>query len=310
MLAESPRKGFAPSPGTVRRFLAPAGPGVRVDSGIESGTRVPSGFDSLLAKVIAAGADLGEAAGRLVGALENTVVHGLETNLQFLAAVLRHPDFLSGRTHSGWVEERLAELTAPALPEDLAETLRTPRMGEAVARIASGRRESQGAQLFRRLGERPFSGLAPGPGPGEVLLSEAAFPGAGRPAPFRVAATELEDRGVAVSAEGETLVLGSSRAAGGRGRAAAGGEVRAPLAGRLLSVRDEPGVPVESGEVVAVIESMKMHWEIRAPAAGRLRAPEASAGDTLPAGALILTIARRSTARFDASRPDTTEPPP
>ena len=66
--------------------------------------------------------------------------------------------------------------------------------------------------------------------------------------------------------------------------------MRAPLAGRLLRIRDEPGAAVEQGEAVAVIESMKMHWEVRAPAAGRLGPPAAAVGDAVVEGQVLLTV--------------------
>ncbi len=303
VVAESPGRDFAPSPGMVRRFAAPKGVGIRVDSGIGSGTPVPPGFDSLLLKLIAAGSDLDEAADRLEGALADLVVHGVETNRALLAAVLRHPDFREGRTHSAWVEERLADLTASTLPDALRDLLRRDRVAEALAETAAGRTESTGARRFRDLGRgagasERFPLVRPGRRPGEVLLSHPVLVEAGLPDPLPVAVTRLppdpargETEGsVAASVGAETIRLplagGSDREAG----PGAGGDVLAPLAGRLLRIRDEAGAEVSSGEVVAVMESMKMHWEIRAPAPGRLGAPQAAPGDTLPAGALLLRV--------------------
>ena len=284
VLAESPRAGFAPSPGQVRRYREPAGEGVRVDSAIASGSPVPAAFDSLVAKVIASGATLAEASGRLAGALRETVVHGVETNLSLLGSVLAHPDFLAGRVHSDWVGERLEELTASGPPPALERLVRRGRVAEALADAASGRRESPAARVFRSLGDPPR--LDPGDRSGEVRVSAPELP-----EPLTVTATALGGgRGVAVSLGAETFVVAAGGEREEEGAAGGSGEVRAPLAGRVVRVRDEPGSAVERGEVVAVVESMKMHWEIRAPVAGILGAAEAAAGSAVDAGALLARI--------------------
>ncbi len=101
VLAEDPRSGFLPTPGRVLRYREPFGPGLRVDSGVGEGSRILPGFDSLIAKVIASGETREEAIERLASGLEVMVVHGPRTNLPFLQAVLRHPDFRSGQDLDG-----------------------------------------------------------------------------------------------------------------------------------------------------------------------------------------------------------------
>ncbi|MCY4626768.1 MAG: ATP-grasp domain-containing protein, partial [Acidobacteria bacterium] len=110
IVAESPRNGFAPSPGRLRRYREPEAEGVRVDSGVVEGSPAPPGFDSLLAKAIASGDSHAAAAARLASALEGTVIHGVETNASLMISVLRHPDLLGERVHAGWLEERIEEL--------------------------------------------------------------------------------------------------------------------------------------------------------------------------------------------------------
>ena len=304
LLAESPAAGFAPSPGQVRRWRIPAGDGVRVDSGVVEGAPVPAGFDSLLAKVIVSGPSVAAAAGRLAEALRETAVHGVETNASFLAAVLEHPDFLAGRTHTNWVEERVPELAASRMPSRFRECLERDRMAEALGSIASGRRNGGGAAVFRAVAERSgLPGVRLGNAPGEVVLSaprEAGEAAGAPPEEVRLVATPLGDsRGVAVTASGETTVIGAgaTEASGTDDRspdsatpADRAGEVRAPLAGQLLRVRRDPGGAVRRGEVLAVVESMKMHWEIRAERDGALGEPTASPGDPVAAGTLLLTI--------------------
>lgn len=305
LLAESPAAGFAPSPGQVRRWRLPSGDGVRVDSGVVEGAPVPAGFDSLLAKVIASGPSIAAAARRLADTLRETAVHGVETNASFLAAVLAHPDFLAGRTHTHWVEERAPDLPASRMPARLREWLEGERLAEALASAASGRRSGGGAAVFHAVAEESgLPGIRPGKAPGEVVVTVP--PGAGEaagapPETVRLVATALDSgRGVAVTAFGETVVIGAGagEASGtDEGRpdaatpAARAGEVRAPLAGQLLRVRRDPGAAVRRGEVLAVVESMKMHWEIRAERDGILGEPTASPGAPVAAGTLLLTIA-------------------
>lgn len=305
LLAESPAAGFAPSPGQVRRWRLPAGDGVRVDSGVVEGAPVPAGFDSLLAKVIASGPSVAAAARRLADTLRETAVHGVETNASFLAAVLAHPDFLAGRTHTHWVEERLPDLAAPRMPARLREWLERERLAEALTSAASGRRSGGGATVFRAIAEGSgLPGMRPGEVPGEVVVTAPPDAGEAAGAPpeeIRLVATALDGgRGVAVTALGETVVIGAGPAEtsgadeGRPGAATPGdraGKVRAPLAGQLLRVRRDPGAAVRRGEVLAVVESMKMHWEVRAERDGTLGEPTASPGDPVAAGTLLLTIA-------------------
>ena len=91
--AENPAAGFAPEIGRLIRYEEPSGPGIRVDSGVRTGSEVSLFYDSMLAKVIAHSADREGAARRLVHALERTVVQGVHSNLEFLADLVRHPHF-------------------------------------------------------------------------------------------------------------------------------------------------------------------------------------------------------------------------
>jgi acetyl-CoA carboxylase biotin carboxylase subunit len=102
--AEDPSKGFLPSPGRLSLFRAPAGPGVRVDAGVESGSEVSVHYDALLAKLIAHGPSRDAALARLDAALAGTGVAGVRTTLPFHRWLLRQPDFRAGRADVGFVE--------------------------------------------------------------------------------------------------------------------------------------------------------------------------------------------------------------
>jgi len=106
--AERPDQNFQPSPGTVRYFHGPGGPGVRVDSHLYSGYKVPSHYDSMVAKIICWGRDRVESTSRMRRALEETVVEGIDTTLSFHLEVLADERFQRGEIHTGYLEEFLA----------------------------------------------------------------------------------------------------------------------------------------------------------------------------------------------------------
>ena len=106
--AEDPEHGFRPAPGTITAFHAPGGPGVRVDTHIYAGYVVPPFYDSLLAKLIAWGKTREEARMRAYHALEEFVLEGVPSTAPFLRKMLAHPDFVSGKIDTGFVERFLA----------------------------------------------------------------------------------------------------------------------------------------------------------------------------------------------------------
>ncbi len=107
LYAEDPAAGFLPQTGRVLLFEPPVGPGVRVDTGIVSGAEVTLHYDPLIAKVSAWAHDRDAARRRLVAALRETVLLGPRSNLQYLIAILEHPAFAGGRTHTGFLDEHL-----------------------------------------------------------------------------------------------------------------------------------------------------------------------------------------------------------
>jgi acetyl-CoA carboxylase, biotin carboxylase subunit len=102
--AEDPARNFAPSPGTILTFHPPGGPGVRLDTHVYAGYRVPPFYDSLLAKVIVHGSTRDEALARMRNALAWFMLEGVHTTIPFLAQVLDHPDFISGEVDTKFLE--------------------------------------------------------------------------------------------------------------------------------------------------------------------------------------------------------------
>ena len=105
LYAEDAARDFLPSPGPVLAWHAPQGPGVRVDSGIESQTDVPIYYDPMMAKISTWGADREQARKRMAGALRQTAILGLTTNVPFLIELIEHPVFAAGDTHTGFLPE-------------------------------------------------------------------------------------------------------------------------------------------------------------------------------------------------------------
>ncbi len=102
--AEDPANGFLPSTGKLLRFIEPRGPGIRVDSGFRAGDTVTHFYDPLLAKLIIHAEGRETAIQRMQAALKDFIVHGVVTNINFLQAVLSHPDFADGKVTTRWVE--------------------------------------------------------------------------------------------------------------------------------------------------------------------------------------------------------------
>ena len=114
--AEDPAHGDLPSPGRILHLSAPAGPGVRFDAGVDTGSEVTVHYDPLLAKLVTWGADRAEAVERLSAALARTAVLGVTTNQGRLRAIVDHPAFRAGALHTGFVEEHLAGLSPDVCP--------------------------------------------------------------------------------------------------------------------------------------------------------------------------------------------------
>ncbi len=134
LYAEDPAVGFLPQTGTVGIFEAAGGPGVRVDSGIATGTEVGLFYDPMLAKVCAAGADRDQARRRLLEALRELVLLGVNTNQSYLATILDHEAFAAGKVHTGFIEEYMGEAIVNRSDDEALEVL----LG-AAAIVFSGR---------------------------------------------------------------------------------------------------------------------------------------------------------------------------
>ncbi len=139
LYAEDPARGFLPSTGKLLRYRPPVAPGIRHDGGVAEGDEVSTWYDPMLAKLIAWGETRDHAIGRLAHALGAWQVHGVTTNLGFLQAVVAHPAFRAGATHTGFIGEHFEDgvfAPEPAGDEALIAVAIAEAMG--LTRAAAG----------------------------------------------------------------------------------------------------------------------------------------------------------------------------
>ena len=105
--AENPAKNFRPCPGTITGVILPGGNGVRVDTAIYSGYTIPSNYDSMIAKIITHGDTRNEAISKMKRALEETVIEGVDTNIDFLFKIIKNPNFIRGNFDTSFIEKEI-----------------------------------------------------------------------------------------------------------------------------------------------------------------------------------------------------------
>ncbi|HEV7492547.1 acetyl/propionyl/methylcrotonyl-CoA carboxylase subunit alpha [Baekduia sp.] len=303
LYAEDPAAGFLPAVGTVRVYREPDGNGVRVDSGIRAGSVVGTSYDPMLAKVIAHGPDRATALARLDRALASYVIAGVTTNAAFSRALLAREDVRAGEQDTGLLERVLAEL-AVAPPEDLAAAAMVAAAGSArpagpwrraldghgEARVGDGR-VSVGDHSWAAAGPRAVMAAEPvDAGARAASAAGATDAGAAAGDGFvgeyfivldgvqRRYALAVSDDAVWVARDGHHLEVRTERHVRG-GAGAAAGSLEAPMPGTVLLVHVADGDTVAEGDVLLVLESMKMELSITAPHAGTVAGLALTPGD-------------------------------
>jgi acetyl-CoA/propionyl-CoA carboxylase biotin carboxyl carrier protein len=250
--AEDALHGFRPALGTVGTYREPTGLGVRVDSGVRSNYTIPPFYDSLLAKLVVWAETRPEAIARGLRALADYEITGLVTTIPFHRAALTHPVFIGGEVGVNFIAQH------PELIEQV-RTFAPPAPDPAAAGEVDEPRSFTVEVNSRRFGVKIF-GAAP------VVPPVAAAAPKGNAA--RRPTTSTKKGGVTTKVDG----------------------VISPIQGRVTAVRAQPGQAVEAGQVLFIVEAMKMENEITAPRAGTIAEVRADVGVTVEAGALLATF--------------------
>ena len=310
--AEDPDRDFAPSPGRIVRLDLPAGPGIRVDTGVGEGDTIPADFDSMIAKIIAYGRDRDEALGRLRRAMADTtvIIEGGATNKSFVLDLLDQPEIIDASADTGWIdrvrgEGRLvshrhsAVALAAAAIEAYEEEERVER--QRLLSTAFGGRP----QVQHESG-RPLDLKLRGVGYRVRVARIGAHRfrvGIETGAQARTADVEIErfDRYTAqftVNGARYRLLTGTHGpihlvevdGVAHRVSRDEGGVVRSPAPALVVATPLEVGGEVEAGAPVLVLESMKMETVLRAPFKARLKERVVSVGSQVETGAPLLRL--------------------
>ena len=311
--AENPARGFLPTEGTVVALRDASGPGVRVDSGIMAGQRVGLDYDPMLAKVIAHGPDRRTALQRLRTALEDTVILGVATNVEYLHMLLTDEDVVAGRMDTGLIERKLPQLQF-ARPDPYLEALATHVGLGARDDDAAGPRSLPDADAARRIGGTAwradgFSATTalPGPAPFEEDPSRAVVTAVGTGNPDTAEGRTVHVSEGAASFEipvrTRTGALQAQLAQIERETTAGGPELRSPMPGTVVAVLAESGEHVAEGRTVVSVEAMKMEHPITATLPGTVTVL-VGVGDRVKVDQVVATIETDDTEQ-DSTEQDT-----
>ena len=307
LYAEDPSADFLPQTGTLSCFAPPVGPGLRCDHGVRAGLVVSPHYDPMLAKVIAHGRDRGEALRRLRRALRETGALGLVTNKGFLLEVLDHEPFVAGELSTRLLAEApqlgrrvppseahlaLAAALGPEGPPasaGLAGAL-APLAGAAVRQLRCG--DEVHELRLQRLGAARWR-VALGEGALELELLERSPSGrlwVELDGVRRWAWASWDGEQVWVELEGRAYGFEAVRPRGLDEVEVAEGALVAPSDARVVSVAVAVGDEVEAGQVLVVLEAMKIEATLRAPRAGKVAELRAVAGEGVRRGAVLVQL--------------------
>jgi acetyl-CoA/propionyl-CoA carboxylase biotin carboxyl carrier protein len=250
--AEDGGRNFMPAPGTLSAWQPPQGPGVRLDGGYENGETVPGAFDSLIAKLVISGRDRTQALERSRRALAEFVVDGMPTVIPFHRAVVDDPAYVGASNPSG---EGSFDVFTTWIETDFDNRIE-PYAGDQAEAGEAPERQT----VVVEVGGRRLEVSLPG---GLASVAGASAGGARKP----------------------------RRSAGKKAGAAASGDaVTSPMQGTIVKVNVEEGQQVAEGEVVVVLEAMKMEQPLKAHKAGTVTGLQAEVGATVTNGAVICEL--------------------
>jgi propionyl-CoA carboxylase alpha chain len=332
LYAEDPAAGFLPATGTLLDWTPAEQPRCRWDSGVEAGSVVGPEFDPMLAKVIAHAPTRAEAALRLALALSRSRIRGVTTNRDLLVAALRHPEFLAGHTTTDFIERTgvplarqpgAAELRTAAIAAALAAQAQAGAEATVLTTLPSGWRNSvmppERASYrhgpltldvsYRRQRDGRFAVEVIADG---ESLAQAAFVHRAGGGWIDFEADGQRHRRHVLrdgnwvwvqGPDGDVLLAALPRFPGAESQAVAGG-LLAPMPGSVLAVHVAPGETVSKGQLLMVVEAMKMEHRVTAPHAGTVGEVLAHPGDQVTGGDLLAVIEPAPDESARASAPD------
>jgi acetyl/propionyl-CoA carboxylase alpha subunit/acetyl-CoA carboxylase carboxyltransferase component len=313
--AEDPDRDFAPAPGRIVRLDLPAGPGIRVDTGVGVGDVIPADFDSMIAKIVAHGRDRGQALGRLRQALAETtvVIEGGATNKSFVLELLDRPEVVDGSADTGWIDRVRAAgglvrhrhsgvaLAAAAIEAyDETEALERRRLLDTAAGGRPQVRHDSGRPLdlkLRGAGHRVRVARIDAHRY-RVLIESGSGADTVRTADVELERFDQHLGRITVNGRRHRLLTATHGpvhlveidGVGHRVSRDEGGVVRSPAPALVVAAPAAVGTLVEAGAPVLVLESMKMETVLRAPFRARLVELAAAVGSQVQAGEALLRL--------------------
>jgi geranyl-CoA carboxylase alpha subunit len=286
LYAEDPAQGFLPQTGEALRWEPAVG--VRVDHGLREGETISPFYDPMLGKIIAHGATREEARRKLLRAVEDTLLLGVTTNQRLLADVLKHPDFIGGDFSTGFIAEHFSDIPHQAATSDqlaLAAALFYQHSADQHPHGLAGWRNTASVPCTYRLevnGEIHTLTAAPLPLTTDGRHATLVLNGIRRRSAYHLEGTRLWLPGLTVTNRTQQV---ASRQAD-----TASGTVKAPMDGAIVDVRVSAGEHVSKGQLLLVLEAMKMEHPLKADMDGVVKAVQVTAGDQVRNRQVLLEI--------------------
>ncbi len=315
LYAEDPAHDYLPVTGVVHQFSFPAADGLRIDSGVEAGSSISTHYDPMLAKVISHAPTREQAALSLANAIRRARIHGPITNRDLLVRVLEDQDFIAGSLDTQFLDDR--DLTAPLVGEDearqaviavaIADRAHRRLVAPVLSSIAGGWRNSsspahksvymQGVKEWVVEYHTTRDGVVviDGADGVEIVLAspeKVELMVKGEPLEFDVHRVGSERY---VDGPSGPMTLVELPRFQGTEVDEAPGSMHAPMPGRVVRVDVEVGDIVVEGQVLIVLEAMKMEHTLRAPTAGTVGSVHAAVGQQVEAGAVLAVVVEPST---------------
>jgi geranyl-CoA carboxylase alpha subunit len=284
LCAEDPENDFMPQSGVVARWRAPKG--VRTDHALEGGVAVSPFYDSMLAKIVAHGADRAEALRLLARGVDDCLLLGVKTNRHFLARCLADPVFAAGGANTSFIDtcfppaSRASAGPDAALIEAACALLASERCRMLAGSIPAELHGWSNSGAFRQLFRFVLDGAA---------VELFAVPAAARPAVEAV--FDGATCHFLFDGREHTLVDTTYARAARAAHGASNGRISAPMNGRIVTLPVGQGEQVRAGQLLMVLEAMKMEHSIVAPHDGIVDGVFAQVGEQVAPGSVLMEIA-------------------